>query len=113
MKYENPLDIPLEKASFSVVDVETTGLSANKNRIIEIALVRIENLKITKLQDYKNARFQDLIYFRNFKCLLQIENKKNPQLCVEQCILHFPSLLELRLVEALVCVARCDTQSPK
>ena len=52
MKYENPLDIPLEKASFSVVDVETTGLSANKNRIIEIALVRIENLKITDKLNY-------------------------------------------------------------
>ena len=52
MKYENPLDIPLEKASFSVVDVETTGLSANKNRIIEIALVKIENLKITDKLNY-------------------------------------------------------------
>ncbi len=52
MRYENTLDIPLEKASFSVVDVETTGLSANKNRIIEIALVKIENLKITDKLNY-------------------------------------------------------------
>ncbi|MBK7629489.1 MAG: GIY-YIG nuclease family protein [Ignavibacteriales bacterium] len=52
MKFENPLDIPLEKAAFSVVDVETTGLSANKNRVIEIALVKIENLKITDKLNY-------------------------------------------------------------
>ncbi|MCC6254118.1 MAG: hypothetical protein IT276_04340, partial [Ignavibacteriaceae bacterium] len=45
MRYENPLDTPLEKAAFSVVDVETTGLSANKNRVIEVAIVKIENLK--------------------------------------------------------------------
>jgi DNA polymerase-3 subunit epsilon len=52
MRYENILDTPLEKASFSVVDVETTGLSANKNRIIEIALVKIDNLKITDKLNY-------------------------------------------------------------
>jgi len=52
MRYENILDTPLEKASFSVVDVETTGLSPNKNRIIEIALVKIENLKITDKLNY-------------------------------------------------------------
>ncbi len=39
-------DIPLTKANFVVVDAETTGLSAYKDRIIEIALVRIENLRI-------------------------------------------------------------------
>jgi DNA polymerase-3 subunit epsilon len=52
MRYENILDTPLEKASFTVVDVETTGLSANRNRIIEIALVKIENLKITDKMHY-------------------------------------------------------------
>lgn len=36
----------LLKTSFTVVDVETTGLSARNERIIEIALVRVENLKI-------------------------------------------------------------------
>lgn len=35
-----------QNTSFTVVDVETTGLSARNERIIEIALVRVENLKI-------------------------------------------------------------------
>ena len=46
--------IPLEETEFSVVDVETTGLSARNNRVIEIGIVKIRNLKITK-------RYQTLI----------------------------------------------------
>jgi DNA polymerase-3 subunit epsilon len=52
MKYNNILELPLEKAAFSVVDVETTGLSATKNRVIEIAMVKIENLKISDKLHY-------------------------------------------------------------
>ncbi len=38
----------IDKTTFTVVDVETTGLSARYERIIEIALVRVENLKIVE-----------------------------------------------------------------
>jgi len=52
MQNQDVLNLPIEKAAFSVVDVETTGLSANKNRVIEIALIKIENLKITDKLHY-------------------------------------------------------------
>lgn len=39
-------DIKPEETSFTVIDFETTGLSAVKNRIIEIGMVRVEKLKI-------------------------------------------------------------------
>ena len=38
---------PLEEAEFSVLDVETTGLSARNNRVIEIGIVKVKNLKLT------------------------------------------------------------------
>ena len=37
----------LKEAEFSVLDVETTGLSARNNRVIEIGIVTVKNLKIT------------------------------------------------------------------
>jgi DNA polymerase-3 subunit epsilon len=36
----------LTEAEFSVLDVETTGLSARSNRVIEVGIVKIKNLKI-------------------------------------------------------------------
>lgn len=47
MNKDDIVDLPFEHASFCVVDVETTGLSAANGGIIEIALVKVENLKIT------------------------------------------------------------------
>jgi len=37
----------VDTAEFSVIDVETTGLSARTNRIIEIGIVKVKNLKVT------------------------------------------------------------------
>ena len=41
-------DISLNDAEFCVVDTETTGLSASRNNIIEIGIVVVKNLKISK-----------------------------------------------------------------
>jgi DNA polymerase-3 subunit epsilon len=38
----------IDDAEFSVIDVETTGLSAKSNRVIEIGLVKIRNYKIVE-----------------------------------------------------------------
>lgn len=44
--HKDTLEIPLEQASFSIIDVETTGLSARNNNIIEIGIVKVSDLKI-------------------------------------------------------------------
>jgi DNA polymerase-3 subunit epsilon len=55
----NFADIQPEEAAFTVLDVETTGLSATRNRIIEIGMVRVEKLKIV-------SRFHSLINPRTY-----------------------------------------------
>ncbi|QQS38152.1 MAG: 3'-5' exoribonuclease [Ignavibacteriales bacterium] len=47
-------DLPVEEAEFAVVDVETTGLNARYNNIIEIGIVKVSNQKIT-------GKYQSLI----------------------------------------------------
>ncbi|MCZ6703198.1 MAG: 3'-5' exonuclease, partial [Ignavibacteria bacterium] len=37
---------PIDDAVFSVIDVETTGLSAKTNHVIEIGIVKVRNYKI-------------------------------------------------------------------
>jgi len=48
MAKEIKTDIPLNKAEFCVVDVETTGMSSAFCRIIEIGIVKIRELKIVE-----------------------------------------------------------------
>ena len=40
---KNPVDIPLSKAKYVVLDLETTGLSCRYDKIIEFGAVKIEN----------------------------------------------------------------------
>ncbi len=41
-------DLPISKSSFAVLDFETTGTSALRDRAIEIGIVRVKNLKIAE-----------------------------------------------------------------
>lgn len=40
-------DTLIKETEFSVLDVETTGLSARNNRVIEIGIVKVKNMKIS------------------------------------------------------------------
>jgi DNA polymerase III subunit epsilon len=74
-------DLPVSDATFCVLDVETTGMSAYSNRVIEIGIVKINRLKIiekyqtlinpgseipyfiTQLTGIKNSDVYDAPYF--------------------------------------------------
>ena len=52
---ESVPSVPIEQVEFSVLDVETTGLSARENHVIEIGIVKVKNLKIAgKFQSFVN-----------------------------------------------------------
>ena len=46
MNFSENIDTDLKDVEFSVLDVETTGLSARNNRVIEIGIVKVKNLKV-------------------------------------------------------------------
>jgi len=48
MSFGEYIDTDLKDVEFSVLDVETTGLSARNNRVIEIGIVKVKNLKVTE-----------------------------------------------------------------
>jgi DNA polymerase-3 subunit epsilon len=52
---ESVPSVAIEQVEFSVLDVETTGLSARENHVIEIGIVKVKNLKIaSKFQSFVN-----------------------------------------------------------
>ena len=48
MSANNYIDTDYKDVEFSVLDVETTGLSARNNRVIEIGIVKVKNLVIAE-----------------------------------------------------------------
>ena len=48
---KNPANIPLNRAKYVVLDLETTGLNCVYNRIIEFGAVRVENGIVTESMD--------------------------------------------------------------
>lgn len=57
-----PVSSPLGKVTFAVVDVETTGLSCQSDKIIEIAAVKVSDGRIVDL--FESLVFADYIPFR-------------------------------------------------
>ena len=54
---KNPIDMPFDDAIYTVFDIETTGLSVNFDKIIEIAAVKIQNNHIIdEYQTYVNPQ---------------------------------------------------------
>ncbi|MFN3694644.1 MAG: exonuclease domain-containing protein, partial [Ignavibacterium sp.] len=81
----------IDNCSFTVVDVETTGLSARNERIIEIALVRVENLKIVdKFSTLINPQRSIPSFISMFTGITNSDVKNAP-------LFHqvFPKILEL------------------
>lgn len=67
MNFEEILNQPIDKASFCVVDVETTGLSPQYNNIIELGIVRVKNLKVVeKYQTLLNPGREIPSFITNF-----------------------------------------------
>ncbi len=55
--------IPVEEANYCIVDVETTGLSPQRNGVIEIGLVKVSNLKIIDTYHSLVNPGKDIPYF--------------------------------------------------
>jgi DNA polymerase-3 subunit alpha (Gram-positive type) len=43
---QNPVDLPFKDAVYTVFDIETTGLSVNYDRIIEISAIKVKNNQV-------------------------------------------------------------------
>ena len=43
---QNPIDVPFDEAIYTVFDIETTGLSVNFDKIIEISAIKLQNNQV-------------------------------------------------------------------
>lgn len=89
----NKRDILLDNATYVVLDVETTGLSAERDRLIEIAAIKIKNgREIDTFESYINPKRKISSYITNLTSITNEDVSKAPY--EEEVMKNFYSWLD-------------------
>ncbi len=83
MKAKDLISTPIEDLTFSVIDVETTGMHAEFNRVMDIGLVKVRNGKmIEEWETLVNPRQEIPYYITRFTHLAQKHVFDKPEFSV-------------------------------
>ncbi|MBU1100973.1 MAG: GIY-YIG nuclease family protein [Bacteroidetes bacterium] len=91
--------IPIEKAEFCIIDFETTGLSPQNNRVIEIGAVKVKNLRIQDTyQTFINPGTQIPIYISELTGITDYHVQDAPYFADQ--IDHFRNFIDENIIVA-------------